>query len=94
MQDIHNSVQRKPHLRCILRLNTADIIIAAGGGAGTLSEIAFAWQRNRRVLCVTTFGGWAAELASEDLDKRAKDLLIPVTNIEEIRILLSKYLSI
>jgi uncharacterized protein (TIGR00725 family) len=65
-------------------INSADIIIAAGGGSGTLSEIAFAWQHNKRVLCVTTFGGWAATLAGNNLDARYSGLLIPVTSIEEI----------
>ena len=65
-------------------INSADIIIAAGGGAGTLSEIAFAWQHNKRVLCITTFGGWASRLAGTDLDARYSGLLIPVASIKEI----------
>jgi uncharacterized protein (TIGR00725 family) len=71
--------------RNLIIINTADIIIAAGGGAGTLSEIAFAWQKNKKVLCVTSFGGWAADLAGIDLDKRAMELLIPVSSIKEIK---------
>lgn len=70
--------------RNIIILRTADIVIAAGGGAGTLSEIAFAWQLNKRVLCVTLFDGWAKELAGRNLDNRQTDLLIPVRSIEEI----------
>ena len=51
--------------RNIIIIRTADIIIAAGGGAGTLSEIAFAWQLQKKVLCVTLFDGWAKKLAAE-----------------------------
>ena len=65
-------------------IRTADIIIAAGGGAGTLSEIAFAWQLKKKVLCVTQFAGWAKRLAGKNLDDRQKGLLIPVSNIDEI----------
>lgn len=65
-------------------VKTADIIIAAGGGAGTLSEIAFAWQLGKTVLCVTLFDGWAKELAGRSLDNRQSDLLIPVNSIAEI----------
>jgi uncharacterized protein (TIGR00725 family) len=65
-------------------VNTADIIIAAGGGAGTLSELAFAWQLNKKVLCVTLFDGWAKQLAGQVLDDRKSDLLISVNSIEEI----------
>jgi uncharacterized protein (TIGR00725 family) len=71
--------------RNIIIVRTADIIIAAGGGAGTLSEIAFAWQLNKTVLCVIQFDGWAKELAGKNLDNRKKDLLIPVLSIEEIK---------
>jgi uncharacterized protein (TIGR00725 family) len=70
--------------RNIIIVNTADIIIAAGGGAGTLSEIAFAWQLNKTVLCVTQFDGWAKELAGKNLDNRHSGLLMPVNNIDEI----------
>ena len=61
-----------------------DVIIAAGGGAGTLSEIAYSWQLGKKVLCVTHFDGWSKELAGRDLDARQKDLLIPVNSIDVI----------
>jgi uncharacterized protein (TIGR00725 family) len=70
--------------RNIIIINSADIIIAAGGGAGTLSELAFAWQQKKTVLCITKFDGWVKKLAGENLDSRAKGLLIPVNGIEEI----------
>lgn len=70
--------------RNIIIVRTADVIIAAGGGAGTLSEIAFAWQLEKKVLCVTSFEGWAKELAGKNLDDRQNGLLIPVNSIDEI----------
>ncbi|MDE0472596.1 MAG: TIGR00725 family protein [Ekhidna sp.] len=70
--------------RNIIIVRTVHIIIAAGGGAGTLSEIAFAWQLEKKVLCVTLFDGWAKELAGRDLDNRQKGLLVPVNSIDEI----------
>jgi len=76
--------------RNIIIVRTADIIIAAGGGAGTLSEIAFAWQLNKTVLCVTQFDGWAKELAGTNLDNRKSDLLIPVSSIDEINQILNQ----
>lgn len=71
--------------RNIIIINSSDVIIAAGGGAGTLSEIAFAWQKGKRVLCITTFNGWSRELADKNLDSRASELLIGVNSIEEIQ---------
>jgi hypothetical protein len=76
--------------RNIIIVRTSDIIFAAGGGAGTLSEIAFAWQLDKKVLCLTLFDGWAKELAGRNLDERKTDLLIPVSSIEEINQLLNQ----
>jgi len=70
--------------RNIIIVRAADIIIAAGGGAGTLSEIAFAWQLEKKVLCVTLFEGWAKELAGRNIDDRQNGLLVPVKSIDEI----------
>jgi len=70
--------------RNLVIVRSADILIAAGGGAGTLSEIAFAWQLQKKVLCVTLFEGWAKELAGRNLDQRQSDLLIPVNSIDQI----------
>ena len=49
-----------------------------------MSEISFAWQKGKTVLCVTKFGGWAKELAGKNLDGRNNNLLIPVENLDEI----------
>jgi len=65
-------------------LKGGNFIIAAGGGAGTLSEITFAWQLEKKVLCVTQFDGWAKEIAGRNLDKRQSGLLIPVNSLEDI----------
>ncbi|MBI5218475.1 MAG: TIGR00725 family protein [Bacteroidia bacterium] len=65
-------------------INSSDIIIAAGGGAGTLSELAFAWQQKKTVLCVTQFEGWANELAGKNIDDRGNGLFVPVNTIDEI----------
>ena len=70
--------------RNIIIVNSADILIAAGGGAGTLSEIAFAWQKKKTVLCLTLFEGWTKELAEKKLDDRSNGLLIPVNSIDHI----------
>ncbi len=70
--------------RNVLIANAAEVLVAAGGGAGTLSEIAFAWQRRKPVLCVTGFGGWAERLAGQAIDTRRGGALIPVESIDEI----------
>lgn len=67
-----------------LLVNTADIIIAAGGGADTLSIISLAWQCDKKVLCYEGEPGWAEAVAGIILDNRKEDLLIPVCSIHEI----------
>lgn len=64
-----------------LIVQSADFLIAAAGGAGTLSELAMAWQMNRHVLCITGFGGWSEELAGSDVDQRHSGLFIPISTI-------------
>jgi uncharacterized protein (TIGR00725 family) len=48
----------------------ADVVIAIGGGSGTLSEMAIAWQLGKPIVAVTECGGWSGELAGRTLDSR------------------------
>ncbi len=53
----------------------SDAVIGVGGGSGTLSEIAFAWQLGRLVLCFRgSESGWSSRLADEYLDERRDGL--------------------
>ncbi len=63
------------HARNALVAN-ADAVIAIGGGAGTLSEIAFAWTLRRLVIALT-LPGWAERLAGAPLDYRVRYPDIP-----------------
>lgn len=58
------------HARNTLVAN-ADAVIAVGGGAGTLSEMAFAWMFKRLVVAVKGVG-WADKLGGERLDARSR----------------------
>jgi hypothetical protein len=70
----------------------SDAVIAIGGGAGTLSEMAFAWTLKRPLLAFEV-GGWSGALAGKRLDHRKRcdwpeDVVIRVSEAEEaIRIL-------
>ncbi|MFN3603096.1 MAG: TIGR00725 family protein [Leptonema sp. (in: bacteria)] len=70
--------------RNVLVVNTSDVIVAIAGGAGTLSEIAYAWQVGKEVLCYTKFGGWSKELAGTEIDSTQKRKIKAVQNLEEI----------
>ncbi len=49
----------------------SDAVIAIGGGAGTLSEIALAWQMHRLIIGLRVTG-WSGELADRRVDGRVR----------------------
>ncbi|RZP11334.1 MAG: TIGR00725 family protein [Candidatus Poseidoniales archaeon] len=69
--------------RNMLVARAGDVCIAVRGGAGTLSEIAFAWQLNKPVATMSGTGGWATELAGSKLDYRREGY--EVTNLEDVK---------
>lgn len=72
------------HLRNQTVVLTADVIVALAGGAGTLSELAFAWMHRKPVICCTAFEGWAEKLAGLDVDGRVHGLFREAASVEEI----------
>ena len=63
---------------------SADVVISACGGAGTLSEIAFAWQLGKPIIALTTTGGWSEELGNRSLDNSREDKIIFVRSVDEV----------
>jgi uncharacterized protein (TIGR00725 family) len=61
----------------------ADVVVAVGGGSGTLSEIALAWQHGKPIVTVDLGEGWSSRLAGERLDHRRDDLLHRAESAEE-----------
>ncbi|MCR4318019.1 MAG: TIGR00725 family protein [Planctomycetes bacterium] len=49
----------------------ADAVVAIGGGAGTLSEMAIAWQFNRLLIAMRV-DGWSGALADQKIDDRER----------------------
>jgi uncharacterized protein (TIGR00725 family) len=49
----------------------ADAVIAVGGGAGTLTEIGFAWI-NKRLVIGLRIEGWSGRLADQRVDDRQR----------------------
>ena len=54
----------------------ADAIVAMGGGAGTLSEMALAWIFGRPIVALRR-AGWSGRLADQRLDERIRYAEIP-----------------
>lgn len=49
----------------------ADAVIAIGGGAGTMSEICFAWIYKRLIIGMRV-DGWSGRMADQRVDERAR----------------------
>ncbi|MFC1892643.1 acyl-CoA synthetase [Chloroflexota bacterium] len=54
-----------------LLVSQADAVVAVGGGAGTLSEIALAWLYYRLIIAFRG-PGWAGQLADKKVDQRIR----------------------
>ena len=71
----------------------SDIVIAIGGKAGTLSEIAYAWMYGKPIIAIVGFGGWSEKLAGKKIDDRRPDFIYPARTVEEVLELIEKILS-
>lgn len=49
---------------------TCDGLIALGGGAGTLQELAIAYRNKKPVVVIKNLSGWANKLANSHIDQR------------------------
>ena len=67
--------------RNVILVSMCDAIIAIGGGSGTLSEIALAWQMNKMIIAID-FDGWSGNLKSMRLDKRRLDKIFEAENAQ------------
>jgi uncharacterized protein (TIGR00725 family) len=70
------------YARNVLVVATADAVVAVGGGAGTLSEIAMAWQLGRPLVGLEV-AGWSSKLAGQALDDKRGDVITPASTPEE-----------
>jgi uncharacterized protein (TIGR00725 family) len=75
-------------------VRSADVVVAVGGGSGTLSEVAFAWQTNRPIIALVPSGGWAQILAGDRLDDRRSDSVLAAQTVEEVEPLLRQTLGL
>ncbi len=81
------------YARNVLVVNAADVVVAIGGGAGTLSEIAVAWQLHKPIVALACSEGWAAELAGRRLDQRREDPIHRAMSVAEAVALVAELLD-
>lgn len=56
-----------------------DVIIAIGGGSGTLTEMAIAYQAGIPIITINKFDGWAKKLSNKYIDNRQRLKCIPAS---------------
>lgn len=61
--------------RNVLVAGCGQVVIGVGGGSGTLSELAFAWQLHKPICILAGTGGWSERLAGTQLDHRRSDTI-------------------
>jgi hypothetical protein len=69
--------------RNILVVRSGLAVIAVGGGSGTLSEIAFAWQLGKPICAMSNVEGWSKELAGKQLDQRHEGSIFEAKSLED-----------
>ena len=73
---------------------SAKVVIAIGGGAGTLSELALASQLGRAMILMHGGGGWTDRLEADDyLDDRASTPIRHAYSIDECRQILRELME-
>ncbi|HPJ39264.1 MAG TPA: TIGR00725 family protein [Spirochaetota bacterium] len=58
------------YARNLVNVLSGDVIVAIGGKAGTLSELAYAWQFGKPVIACTFAEGWSRKLEDTPVDDR------------------------
>lgn len=70
--------------RNLLVVAMADVVVAVAGGAGTLCEMAAAWQLGKPLVALRPTGGWAEALAGRALDERYADPIASADTVQEV----------
>jgi uncharacterized protein (TIGR00725 family) len=78
------------HARNALTVMAADLVVAIGGGAGTLSEISFAWIYGKPVIAWEG-RGWSGKMAGQSLDNRSTRVLRPCHDTEDLKTLIKNH---
>ena len=68
--------------RNVLVVQAADGVIAVGGEAGTLSELALAWQLGRPIVALRV-AGYSGEFAGRGIDARQRPAVLAADNAEQ-----------
>lgn len=66
-----------------ININSADGVIAIGGGAGTLNEVSYAYIEDTPIVALSSGGGMAKTIAGTYLDGRKTEMIIDAKDAKE-----------
>ena len=72
------------------------VVVAVGGGSGTLREISSAWKQARLLIGYTNVEGWSSKVAGKPLDNNGRysfkeDKVWPVENAQQVVDIIKKW---
>jgi uncharacterized protein (TIGR00725 family) len=69
--------------RNVINVLSADVIIAIGGKAGTLTELGYAWLYQKPVICCAFSNGWSARFPALETDDRRGSIVLTARSVKE-----------
>ena len=82
------------YARNALIVSMAHAIVAVGGGAGTLSELALGWQYGRPLVALDLGEGWSSRVAGLALDDRRLTTIARAQSVQAVLAELRKVLAV
>jgi len=78
------------YARDFVTANSADAVIIVGGGAGTLIEVAAAYQKRIPIIAIKNTGGVADRYANDYVDdRRTERIMVAASPIEAVKVAVS-----
>ncbi len=71
------------YARNMTNVLAGDFVVAIGGGAGTLNEIAYAWQFKKNIYAFNNIDGWAKKMAGTKIDNKNEFEIKSISTIHE-----------
>lgn len=68
----------------------ADLVVAIGGGAGTMNEITLSWELGKTICAYSEGEGWSTKVAGTAIDSRRSDIILPVKTTKEVIDIIAK----
>ena len=72
------------YARNLTNILSADLVISVEGSCGTLTELAYAWQYDKKIVACSFTGGWSEKLAGTKIDNKRTDKIIDATDIKTL----------